>query len=129
MGHVARISDHVATHSSGSVAIDYIAIEFASRAARAAANTATTAAKLREQLRQDLFDLPPLHLLALREIDRYKPAPLKKGEMAEFLFPLYADYHGWKNQTDGRLTFIQDGILEMADARLLLRDGHHYELC
>jgi serine/threonine protein kinase len=126
MGHSARIRDHVIAHRSGSVAIDSIAIEFANCAARAAANPALTATSLREQLDLDLFQQPQLVLLALRELDRYRPGPLKKSEMAEMLFPMYAEYHGWKNTTNNRLLGIQEDIAEMAETGLLVRDGYRY---
>jgi len=126
MGHSARIMGHVEAHSSGSVAIDFMAAEIANRAARAGANAALTAGRLREELACSVFDLPPLHLLVLRELARYQPGPLKKSEMAEFLFPMYAEYHGWKNATVNRTAAIQEDVLDMADACLLFRDGHRY---
>lgn len=128
MGHRTRIASHVAAHSSGSAAVDRMAVEFATRAARAATNAALTATREREELSEALFDLPPLRLLVLREIDRCQPGPLKKADMAEFLFPLYAGYYGWTNRTDGRLLSIQRDLLDMAQADLLVRDGHHYYL-
>jgi serine/threonine protein kinase len=128
MGHRARIASHVAANSSGSSAIDLIAVEFATRAARAASNTALTATKLREHLSDAVFDVPHLRLLVLREIHRQQTGPLKKTEMAEFLFPLYADNLGWTNRTDGRLEWIQGDVLDMAQEGLLVRDGHHYHL-
>jgi hypothetical protein len=73
-----------------------------------------------------VFDLPPLHLMVLRELVRRQPGPLKKSEMAQFLFPMYAGYHGWKNATGNRMEAIQEDVLDMADAGMLVREGHRY---
>lgn len=126
MGHSSRIMDHVIAHSSGSIAIDCIAVEFANEAARAGVSGGPTAARLRQLLASWLFDLPHMHLLALRELVRQQPGPMKKSEMAALLFPVYAKHLGWKNATGSRMEAIQEEVLEMADAGLLVRDGYHY---
>lgn len=128
MGHSTRIAEHVEAHSSGSTAINSMAVEFANQAARASANPALTARKLRDLLCQQLFALAPLHLAAMRDIDEFGVGLVRRTELADVIFPIYALHYGWNYRTEARVAFLQDEVRALADRRLLICVGHRYGL-
>lgn len=123
MEHKARIRTFVARQSSGSKFVDELAIELARKCARAATQANVTARSVLSELDSQVFEVSPLYWLTLRAINKGLKQGLKKSELAEYLLPQLAAFHGWKNRTEGRVDQLKGLIGDMYEQEMLLREG------
>lgn len=126
MAHKTRINKAVTGNTSGSMFIDGLAIEFTHKCARAATQPIITAEKLIAFLDKVLFGEDAARLIAIRAINKYLGAGLKKNELAGFLFPHLASYYSWKNKSAIRLEMLNEFVADMYTQKMLERDGHSY---
>jgi len=126
LAHKARICSFVKGKSSGSTFIDKLAVDFATKLARAASQDGTRSHKLLSQIEESLFDIPPTYLLSLRAINKGLAAGCNKDQLAEFLFDTHARYYGWTNRTTGRHEFLRDIVKSMYRQGMLNLVGREY---
>ena len=126
MGHKARIRKFIAQMPSGSVYIDELAIEFASKCATACSRPGETVRVGIRQLNEQVFNINDLELIALRAICRNFAGGAKKDEMAEFLFGTLAHFHGWQNRTEQRTELLKEVVTGLYQKDMLILRGQRY---
>lgn len=126
MKHRKRIASFIAERSSGSVFIDQVATDFVVNCARAVSKSIISVRSLLKQLDDSLFDVNSLYWLVLRLINKGVEQPMKKAELAEWLFPQLMSYFGWRNRTADRIAVLEALVTDLYKQKMLVRDGHRY---
>lgn len=75
-----------------------------------------------------LSTVTPNELMCLDVLSALPPEGLKKDEMADRLFPVFAAPEGWENRTRNRLAMIHGHIEEFYRSGFLVRSGLRYQL-
>jgi serine/threonine protein kinase len=126
MEHSARIRNFIAAKSSGSEFIDGIAIDFAVRAKNAVTQQGVTAKTLTKFLNEKIFDLNPLMLLSVLSLLKDGNHSMSRSNMVNALFPVFARYMYWSNNTQSRRDEIAAYLKDWKDCRLIVKvDGEN----
>lgn len=102
MAHKSRIEGFLSKYSSGSDFINRIAVNFAVLAKNAVTQRGITVKTLLKFLDKNIFDLYPLMLLSAQSLVKKGNNPMLKSDMADALFPVFATYFCWNNNTQNR---------------------------
>lgn len=113
--HKSRLKKLLNSHSSGSIYIDEIALNFATKCKNSATQKATTATSLLNQLDKELFNLEPLKLICLKALASASFSEGTKSELTEILYPVISKYWGWKRTSSKRRDLIGDYISALRD--------------
>lgn len=124
LAHKAKIRALIVNGSSGSRFVDDIAIDFVVLAKNAVTQQGTTTRTLIKFLEERLFNVHPLMLLSVQSLVKNKVGAVSKSEMVEALFPVFARYFDWINNTQRRREEMEEYLVAWRKSGLITRlDG------
>ena len=119
--NVSRIRRFIARCGSGSSYLDEAAAVLANHCVRAEARRSSSAVTTIGLVEEWVFDLNSLLLKSLLYLHEHVQQPLKKADLAEALFPVFARDYGWDRRSAARLEHIKGALDVMVEKQLLIK--------